>query len=113
MRLENFSSFGFAKGWLVCQAKPNVLKCAAGFFFLSSDGRTVGLLGLLVTFRAFGDGRYRSRTPKTRSEIYFKSSKYFNRSGTQEPIAKALLNRRPLDEGQLYPKIIHSFELTY
>ena len=48
--LENFSSFGFAKGWLVCQAKPNVLKCAAGFFFLSSDGRTVGLLGLLVTF---------------------------------------------------------------
>ena len=49
MRLENFSSFGFAKGWLVCRAKPNVLKCAAGFFFLSVDGSTVGLLGLLVT----------------------------------------------------------------
>jgi hypothetical protein len=48
--LENFSSFGFAKGRLVCRAKPNVLKCAAGFFFLSFDGRTVGLLGLLVTF---------------------------------------------------------------
>ena len=30
MRLENFSSFGFAKGRLVCRAKPNVLKCAAG-----------------------------------------------------------------------------------
>jgi hypothetical protein len=28
--LENFSSFGFAKGRLVCRAKPNVLKCAAG-----------------------------------------------------------------------------------
>jgi len=32
VRLENFSSFGFAKGRLVCRAKPNVLKCAAGFF---------------------------------------------------------------------------------
>ena len=49
MRLENFSSFGFAKDRLVCRAKPNVLKCAAGFFFLSVDGSTVGLLGLLVT----------------------------------------------------------------
>jgi len=49
VRLENFSSFGFAKGRLVFRAKPNVLKCAAGFFFLSFDGRTVGLLGLLVT----------------------------------------------------------------
>ena len=28
--LENFSSFGFVKGRLVCLAKPNVLKCAAG-----------------------------------------------------------------------------------
>lgn len=28
--LENFSSFGFVKGWLECRAKPNVLKCAAG-----------------------------------------------------------------------------------
>jgi len=28
--LENFSSFGFVKGRLVCWAKPNVLKCAAG-----------------------------------------------------------------------------------
>lgn len=27
--LENFSSFGFVKGQLVCWAKPNVLKCAA------------------------------------------------------------------------------------
>jgi hypothetical protein len=26
----NFSSFGFVKGRLVCRAKPNVLKCAAG-----------------------------------------------------------------------------------
>ena len=49
MRLDNFSSFGFAKGWLVCRAKPNVLKCAAGIFFCRFDGRTVGLLGLLVT----------------------------------------------------------------
>lgn len=28
--LENFSSFGFVKGGLVCRTKPNVLKCAAG-----------------------------------------------------------------------------------
>jgi hypothetical protein len=28
--LENFSSFGFVKGGLVCRAKPNVLKFAAG-----------------------------------------------------------------------------------
>lgn len=28
--LGNFSSFGFVKGGLVCRAKPNVLKCAAG-----------------------------------------------------------------------------------
>jgi hypothetical protein len=27
--LENFSSFGFVEGRLVCWAKPNVLKCAA------------------------------------------------------------------------------------
>ena len=34
------------------RAKPNVLKCAAGLFFQSVDGRTVGLLGLLVTLCA-------------------------------------------------------------
>ena len=31
--LANFSSFGFAKGWLSCRAKPNVLKCAVGCLF--------------------------------------------------------------------------------
>jgi hypothetical protein len=31
-RWVDFSSFGFVKGRLVCRAKPNVLKCAAGFF---------------------------------------------------------------------------------
>jgi hypothetical protein len=25
VRWQKFGSFGFAKGWLVCQAKPNVL----------------------------------------------------------------------------------------
>ena len=30
-----------------------------------------------ITFCAYSDGRYRGKTPKTRSEIYFKSSKYF------------------------------------
>jgi hypothetical protein len=30
--LKNISSFGFAKGRLAFWAKPNVLKCAAGFF---------------------------------------------------------------------------------
>jgi len=36
---ENFSSFGFAKGRLVCRAKPNVLKCAAGKEKIKNAGR--------------------------------------------------------------------------
>jgi hypothetical protein len=37
--LENFSAFGFAKGWLVFRAKPNVLKCAAGKEKIKNAGR--------------------------------------------------------------------------
>jgi hypothetical protein len=37
--LENFSSFGFVKGGLVCRAKPNVLKCAAGKEKIKNAGR--------------------------------------------------------------------------
>jgi hypothetical protein len=35
----NFSSFGFVKGRLVCRAKPNVLKCAAGNEKIKNAGR--------------------------------------------------------------------------
>ncbi|MCX6195791.1 MAG: hypothetical protein NTY55_03940, partial [Flavobacteriia bacterium] len=51
--MENFSSFGFVKRWLVCRAKPNVLNVRLVFvLFQSFNVSTVGLLGLLVTFRA-------------------------------------------------------------
>jgi hypothetical protein len=31
---QNEGSFGFAKRWLLCRAKPNVPECAVGFLFL-------------------------------------------------------------------------------
>jgi hypothetical protein len=34
VRWQNNGSFGFAKGRLVCWAKPNVPFCAVGFFVL-------------------------------------------------------------------------------
>jgi len=37
--LENFSSFGFVKGRLMCWTKPNVLKCAAGKEKIKNAGR--------------------------------------------------------------------------
>lgn len=36
---KNSSSFGFAKGGLVCRAKPNVLKCVAGKEKIKNAGR--------------------------------------------------------------------------
>jgi hypothetical protein len=60
--LAKFSSFGFAKRWLVCRAKPNVLNVRLAFmsFFCLSMFSTVCLLGLLVT----------SECEKTQSTIF-------------------------------------------
>jgi hypothetical protein len=30
---QNEGSFGFAKRWFLCRAKPNVPECAVGFLF--------------------------------------------------------------------------------
>jgi hypothetical protein len=50
--VAKFSSFGFAKRWLVCRAKPNVLNVRLAFmsFVCLFIFSTVGLLGLLVTY---------------------------------------------------------------
>jgi hypothetical protein len=46
VRWQKNGSFGFAKGWLVCQAKPNVLKCAVGCLFtMRHNVSTLGEVG--------------------------------------------------------------------
>jgi hypothetical protein len=46
--LGNFSSFGFSALALV-KAKPNVLKCAAGFFGMKHNGLAMRSAGLNTT----------------------------------------------------------------